>query len=284
MSFFVRSGAKINVSLRITGMRPDGYHELRSLFFGLPSIESLTITSLYDHNVNDIIEVSGEMIQGRNILEDVLFAARKHGFIPPVHIRIVKNIPPGSGLGAGSGNAAALISWVNCIQRKIIVKGEEIGSDVPFFLGENSWAIVRGRGELIEALLPSLERPFVVVAIPSFKMPTKEAFALLDNMYADGVFPMAEAEADVELRSLIARLRAGDTLGLLPNDFTPVLQRLYPEYDRIFGVFQECGAFGWGITGSGSAAFALFTEKGSFASLMNRFSEMEWIRKILCVE
>ena len=60
MSFFIRSNAKINISLRVVGKRSDGYHELRSLFFLLSSMESLTITPQYDHNVNDLVEVSGE--------------------------------------------------------------------------------------------------------------------------------------------------------------------------------------------------------------------------------
>ena len=71
----LQSAAKLNLSLRVLGRRNDGYHELRSLFYALPSVESLTIEPVYGHNVKSEIYVSGEAVRGRNILEDVLSAA-----------------------------------------------------------------------------------------------------------------------------------------------------------------------------------------------------------------
>ncbi len=65
MSIHIYSAAKLNLTLRIVGRREDGYHEIRSLFYSLPAVESLTITPLYGHNVKDEIAVEGEKIFGK---------------------------------------------------------------------------------------------------------------------------------------------------------------------------------------------------------------------------
>ncbi len=67
-----------------------------------------------------------------------------------------------------------------------------------------------------------------------------------------------EKERKRRINSLIARLRDEKNIGLLPNDFAPVLLNAHPEYELLFDLFKSTGAFGWGITGSGSAAFTLF--------------------------
>jgi len=283
MSFFIRSNAKINISLRVVGKRSDGYHELRSLFFLLSSMESLTITPQYDHNVNDLVEVSGEKVPGRNILEDVIALARARADLPALRIRLEKSIPPGSGLGGGSGNAAALAYWINCIRGGLTIKGEEIGSDVPFFFCGSPWAIVRGRGEKVFPLFSPPPSPKVLVAVPEWQMPTGEAYSLLDTV-CGGEYALSEKGAESEMDSLIAKLRDEKNVGLLPNDFAPVLLKSHPEYERLFDLFKGSGAFGWGITGSGSAAFALFSKNMNFSDSFREMSGLKWIRKIFCVE
>jgi len=283
MSFFIRSNAKINISLRVAGKRTDGYHELRSLFFLLSSMESLTITPQYDHNVNDIVEVSGENVPGRNILEDVIALAGKRADIPALRIRLEKSIPPGSGMGGGSGNAAALVYWINSMWSDLTIRGEEIGSDVPFFLCGSSWAIVRGRGEKVFPLFSPPPSPKVLVAVPEWQTPTGEAYSLLDT-FRGGEYPLSEKGAEAEIDSLIARLRDEKNVGLLPNDFAPVLLKAHPEYERVFDFFKASGAFGWGITGSGSAAFGLFSKSMNLSDSFREMSGLKWIRKIFCVE
>lgn len=283
MSFFIRSNAKINISLRVVGKRADGYHELKSLFFLLSSMESLTITPQYDHNVNDLVEVSGEKVQGRNILEEVIALARKRTDFPALQIRLEKSIPPGSGLGGGSGNAAALAYWINSMTGGLTIRAEEIGSDVPFFFCGSPWAIVRGRGEKVFPLFSPPTSPKVLVAVPEWQMSTGEAYSLLDTVCGEE-YPTSGKGAEAEIDSLIARLRDEKNIGLLPNDFAPVLLNAHPEYELLFDLFKRTGAFGWGITGSGSAAFALFSKNVSLSDSFREMSGLKWIRKIFCVE
>jgi len=281
---YLQSAAKINLTLRVTGRRPDGYHELRSIFHALPAIESLTIESDYGHNVRDVISVYGEVVRGKNILEDVLSSARKKTAVEPLRIRLQKAIPPGSGLGGGSGNAAALISWLNMMRKENEkISGEEIGSDVPFFLSGARLATVKGRGEKIELLSESFPHLAVLVVIPSWKMPTAKAFSLLARKYEAG-FPMNPETAEAEMNGVLETLHNNKIMGLLPNDFCAVLLEEHPEYKLLFSAFEESGSVGWGITGSGSAAFGLFYDKDAFTPMIRCCSQMKWIRKILLLE
>ena len=280
----LQSAAKVNITLRVTRKRDDGYHELRSLFYALPAIESLTIEPDYGHNVKDIISVTGEMIRGRNILEEVLSAARKKRGVDPLRIRLHKVIPPGSGLGGGSGNAAALISWLNSQREENEgIRGEEIGSDVPFFLNAEKWAFVGGRGERVEPLSGIMPPFHLVVVIPSWSMSTARAFSLLTAEYG-GFFPMNEEEAEDERNGILSKLHDKTFCGLLPNDFCTVLLKEHPEYADVFSAFRESGSLGWGITGSGSSAFGLFHQNDGFSRMIRSCRHMQWIRKILFVE
>ncbi len=284
MTIHLSSAAKLNLTLRITGRREDGYHELRSLFFALPSVESLTITPLYGHNVKkDDITVKGEKVFGKNILSDVLASARQLRDVPPLRIRLVKTIPPGSGLGGGSGNAGALITWISGHWGASLMTGEEVGSDVPFFVRKLPGAIVRGRGEEIEPLCGPLPYRSAVVVIPRWKVSTKKAFTLLSQRWSEG-FPRTNREAEDEIRQFVQNFTADSSAGLLPNDFAPPLLELHPEYSRLFSIFREEGAREWGISGSGGGAFALFGRDVSPWHGMKRIEALSWVKKILLVE
>ncbi|GAB1427766.1 4-(cytidine 5'-diphospho)-2-C-methyl-D-erythritol kinase [Aminivibrio sp.] len=284
MTVHLYSAAKLNLTLRITGRRKDGYHELRSLFYALPSVESLTITPLYGHNVKeDDIAVKGEKVFGRNILSDVLAAARRLGDVPPLRIRLLKAIPPGSGLGGGSGNAGALISWISAHWEAPLMTGEETGSDVPFFVRKLPWAAVRGRGEEIEPLTAPLPSRIALVVIPRWKVSTKRAFTLLSQRL-NGRFPRTPREAEDEIHRIAEGFSTPSSGGLLPNDFAPPLMELHPEYSLLFSLFKEEGAREWGISGSGSGAFALFGRDAPPWRGMKRIEALDWVRKILLVE
>ncbi|NLB84120.1 MAG: hypothetical protein GX791_07730 [Synergistaceae bacterium] len=284
MTIHLSSSAKLNLTLRITGRREDGYHELRSLFYALPGVESLTITPLYGHNVKeDDIAVKGEKVFGKNILSEVLASARQLRDVPPLKIRLVKAIPPGSGLGGGSGNAGALIAWISGYWGASLMTGEEVGSDVPFFVRKLPGAIVRGRGEKIEPLSSPLPSRSAVVVIPRWKVSTKKAFTLLSQRWSED-FPRTTAEAENEIHEFAESFTSDSSAGLLPNDFAPPLMEFHPEYSRLFSIFREEGAREWGISGSGSGAFALFGSDVSPWRGMKRIEALSWVRKILLVE
>lgn len=158
MLYVLDSPGKINLTLRITGIRNNGMHDLASLFMRLSTAEKLTFRFLDGDNVNkDVVRVHGQVIRDRNILERVLQVARKsEPHLPFMEVDIWKQVPPGSGLGAGSGNAAALIRWLSR-ELGVSFPFEEvagIGSDVPFLLEGSPFSFRVGVGDRIFCDVP----------------------------------------------------------------------------------------------------------------------------------
>ncbi len=269
------SWGKVNLSLRILGRRQDGYHRLISLFWRIGPLESLSL-GVRGQGDGDRLTVRGLAIQGPNILEKALELCRRSGWpVPWLELELEKRIPPGTGLGSGSGNAAALLRWLQsrgwCDQEL----ASRVGADVPFLLKEAPLARVSGIGEILEPL--EVDLPLrAVVALPVWPSLSAQAFAQLDRHYCDG-WPLGAQEAEQEASKLLEKLQAGHFVGTLPNDFTPLLVRQHPEYQELFQAFRDQGALAWGISGSGSAAFGLWPG-GDGRSF---FFQRPWLERIL---
>ena len=238
--------AKINLSLRVINRRHDGYHNLVSAFVKINSGDVLYISE----STAGIDIVNANMnLEGENIVAKALRLAREEGFkIPCLNVKIHKSIPPGSGLGAGSGNAAAVLQWLGA--ERIAPK---VGADVAFLCSNTKIAMVSGIGDIIEKV-PN-QNVHGVIAIPDWETNTKEAYSELDAMGYDKVDIMLARKELIDVYH--ANASAGKKIGLLPNDFVKVLVRQHPKYNELFRIFQKSDANAWGITGSGSAVFGL---------------------------
>jgi 4-diphosphocytidyl-2-C-methyl-D-erythritol kinase len=248
--------AKLNLSLRITGRRGDGYHNLVSLFLRLPPVEALLIAKSQDGR--DSVRTWGLEFEGENVVTRALRHAREEGLeVPFLDVEIFKTLCPGSGLGAGSGNAAAVLRWLagSAGASAWWNAALKTGADVPFLFSELPVALVSGVGEVLEPLEP-LEGIFVTVAFPRWVTGTENAYERLDRWYGN-TYPLNEAAARTEAEVLYQRLRAGESVGLLPNDFMPCLMANFLEYRALFELFDKSGYTAWGVTGSGAAVFAL---------------------------
>ena len=235
--------AKLNLTLRVINRRPDGYHNIVSTFLRIPSGDVLYIS---ESTAGIDVVNSNISIKGENIIMKALRTARESGFkFPYLNVKIHKSIPPGSGLGAGSGNAAAILLWLGA--EKVAAK---VGADVPFLCSDHEMAIVSGIGEHIEPAKGGI--PHGVIAIPDWQTDTKSAYQELDSL-GYGVDTLL---ARTEMRDMY-HANAGKRVGLLPNDFLKVLIKEHPKYNELFSIFDEAGADAWGVTGSGSAAFAV---------------------------
>ena len=251
MCIILPSFAKINLTLRVVQKRPDGYHNLVSTFMRIASGDVLYIT---EAKIGRDIVTADMPLDGENIVAKALRIAREEGFkVPPLNVKIHKSIPPGSGLGAGSGNAAAILWWLGA--QKVAAK---VGADVPFLVSGLNIASVSGIGEHIEPLKE--ESPHGVIAIPDWQTSTKQAYAELDEIG----YEMGLMLARKEMRD-IYHANAGRKVGLLPNDFLKVLLKEHPKYNELFRMFERAGADAWGLSGSGSAAFAVMNKPVNFA-------------------
>ena len=268
MRFIQPSAAKLNLSLRVTKKRSDGYHDIVSLFLRLSSVETLSITKIEGAD-SDNVRVSGVEVEGENIVSRALRLARKAGLDAPfLDVEISKTIFPGSGLGAGSGNAAAVLCFLCGLSRQAgsaayqnglawLNVALKTGADVPFLFSCNPLALVSGVGEILEPLEPL--KFYASIVFPEWSVGTENAYAQLDGRHG-GEYPLSGSAARAEAYALHKKLLAGERVGFMPNDFAPALMEKFPEYLGLFDVFDKSGHIAWGVTGSGGAAFALSKE------------------------
>ena len=170
--------AKLTLSLRITGVRPDGYHELEAEMVALDLHDTLRLepgTGLTVHAEHPGPAGLGEVPSGPdNLVAKALTAVGREA-----RVRLIKRIPPGAGLGGGSSDAAAILRWAGCGDLAVAAR---LGADVPFCV-VGGRASVRGIGEAVVPL-PYEERHFVLL-LPPFGVNTAGRLSRLGRVGPD---------------------------------------------------------------------------------------------------
>jgi 4-diphosphocytidyl-2-C-methyl-D-erythritol kinase len=243
----VNAFAKINLSLRVMGTRPDGYHELRTVFQSIALHDTLTIQRAPGRFALTC-DVPGCPADRTNLVwraaELVWRAAGRRGAPRDMSIHLTKRVPMRAGLGGGSSDGAAAIRalgrrWgVDDVRQRAIAAA--LGADVPFFF-EGGTVLGLERGDL---LFPLVDHPpaWVVLVVPRFGISTHDAFSWVDSR--------SERQSDVRR---------------LENDLQVVVAERHPEIARIVRALHRSGATLAAMSGSGSAVFGLFTAKRSAA-------------------
>lgn len=263
---YIPSYIKINLSLRVFVPRDDGYHEISTLFHKLGPIEWLGIRRLNGTNRDDIINSHNIGVSGTNIISRAIeFLRSKSVRLPPIECNIWKVLPVGSGIGAGSGNGAAILEWASTIYDLILDPAElaTLGADIPFFLSKTKTALATGVGERLKLLDP-LTGIYALLAIPNIKISTAEAYRELDESRKRGEAKIVPVSfAIYEALNLYADLEKRRRIGFLPNDFVTVLRKKSDFYDGFFDLCNSTfnNGLAWGLSGSGSSVFCLFTDK-----------------------
>jgi 4-diphosphocytidyl-2-C-methyl-D-erythritol kinase len=261
--YFMRiiAPAKINLHLAVLDRRPDGFHNLESLFLALDFGDILHFEPFYAGKTTEIT-MEGYAAAGfdlspeKNIVFKALSLFReKTGFNQSLKIKVEKHIPMGGGLGGGSSDAASTLLALNKIagsplsRENLLEMAATLGSDVPFFIYETPAAKITGRGEQIEPVEPP--RWFIVLVNPGFHSDTETAFRLLDEYRAKN-----PAEVSVSASLINKNSYCGD------NDFLPVFEEKEKAvYNGIISQLQRLGACFAGLSGAGSTCFGLFKEK-----------------------
>mgnify|MGYP000895702715 FL=1 len=262
---YIPSYIKINLTLRVFVPREDGYHEIATLFHKLGPVEWLGVKKYNDAAQKDVINSQNIVISGTNTVERALNFLREKGIkLPPMECNIWKILPVGSGIGAGSGNAAAILEWLSTVYDIELDFFElaSIGADIPFFLSKARTALATGVGERLK-LLDQLTGICVLLVIPDKSISTAEAYRKLDEDRKKGninIVPVSHAI--YEALNIYGNLERRKKIGLLPNDFISILRKESNFYDKFFDL---CNTFksslAWSVSGSGSSAFCLFTDK-----------------------
>lgn len=260
----VYPNVKLNLGLRVLGKRPDGYHELESLFIPWDGFrDELCVEPAAEFG----IEIGGPCYRGWDPSEDLTARAwrllRDEFGIGPVRIRLTKNSPVGAGLGGGSADGAFMVRALNDLfslglsDDALAALAAHLGSDCPFFI-YNRPMFVSGRGDVLEAFDVDLAGYRIEVAVPEgVAVSTREAYAGLD---AQGeVLPPRGMPAST-LREVL-RLPVPSWRGRLVNDFERSVFPAHPEIAALKERFYAEGATYASMSGSGSAVFALFPLK-----------------------
>ena len=253
----VKAHAKINLSLDIVGKRPDGYHEIKTVFHEIPLCDELAFSVIKQKEI--VVESSDPALPLGE--KNLAYQAAKllfDEYHPDCGIRIFidKKIPWGAGLGGGSSDAAATLKAINSIFG-FRLSGEllrryalRLGADVPFFVSGGT-AFAKGIGERLVPLNELNSMP-MVIAKPNCHVSTVSAYRAIDNEVS--VF-----HPDVD--GLVEGIRNNnfeDIYGNIGNSFEAPVFRFYPEIKELKEAFLREGAAASSMTGSGSAVFAFF--------------------------
>ena len=253
----IKSPAKLNIRLKVTGRRTDGYHELVSVMIPVTLFDHIELKTIQTQNIQIFC-------QGFSVPEDesnlVYRAAQsffsRTGIKQGVSIKLTKNIPVAAGLGGGSGNAAATLNALNemCSHpltfQDLETLAISLGADVPFFLYDGP-CIARGIGEILERIKKWPRFWYVIVTPPisvstawvyenlKLKLTTDEYTFILRHL-AEGKFQIAD---------------------ILENDLETVTATHFPVINTIKKALFENGAEGALMSGSGPSVFGVFNSE-----------------------
>lgn len=264
----VRAYAKINLSLRVLGIRPDGYHELRTVFQTIGLADTLDIAYTPGRGLS--IALDDPMALDDNLVTRAARAFaerfRVHGVLK---MKLVKRIPSGAGLGGGSSDAAAVLLALPALCGKrsslpeLMELGAGLGSDVPFFLAGGA-ALGIGRGEELYPLPEPKPLPVLVVA-PHVHVSTPEAYRLLER---PALTSLAEPP---KLNTFQSFVWDEDLVSGSGNDFETAVFRLHPELERWLRKLERSGAHVARLSGSGAALFGVFPNQARLQGALPRF-------------
>ena len=247
--------AKLNLGLRVLYRRPDGYHELRTVFQTISLADRLDIEFTPARSIR--VEIEGTPDIADNLVERACHAALEAMKVH-AHVRFTlrKKIPMGAGLGGGSSDAAAVLLALPVLARKTLPAASlatQLGSDVPFFL-HGGTALGLGRGEELYPL-PDLQSARGLLVVPNVHSSTAEA-------YRDLSPTLTSIRLQNKLDSFQREVwRATvDQAGVDGNDFEEVVFARHPELKRIKQRLSRLGAKPAAMTGSGSAIFGIFAD------------------------
>ncbi|MFL6333343.1 MAG: 4-(cytidine 5'-diphospho)-2-C-methyl-D-erythritol kinase [Pyrinomonadaceae bacterium] len=254
--------AKINLGLRVHGRRPDGYHEISTIFQTVTLRDTLSFQATNDGSLELVCSDPSIPTDDSNLILRAASALRERsGVSQGARVELVKLIPAGGGLGGGSADAAVTLAalatlWgIKKCAGDLAEIGARLGADVPFFLYGGT-ASGTGTGTEIRPLEDAPQMHLVIVA-PAVHVSTAEAYRAL------GAPALTKVEPLVNLSVSRTEADFPDSLcDVWSNDFEAVVVRLYPEIGRGRERLVASGAGRVMLSGSGSSVFGVFENKG----------------------
>ena len=245
--------AKINLGLSVILKRPDGFHNLETIFYPIPLREALEIVPS-DQN---LFFPTGIKIPGKEsdnlVLRACSMLTKHYPQIKPMEIHLHKVIPLGAGLGGGSSDAAEIIQLIDRLfnlkisSRKLFEFASNLGSDCPFFM-QSGPCFATGRGEILEPLALNLSEYSILLIHPEIQVNTAWAFSRI-----------RPSLPKYDLKEMIFR-PVKDWVHTISNDFELPVFEAFPQLRGIKHQLYNAGALYASMTGSGSTIYAIFNK------------------------
>ncbi len=261
----VRAPAKINLHLAVGDVRPDGYHDLVTVFHAVDLADELTITAAPRHSVRTV-PTDGVPTGSKNLAGVAArLLARRTRLGGPVAIEIAKQIPVAGGMAGGSADAAAALVGCAALWGLEIGRGElaeigaDIGADVPFALTGGT-AVGTGRGDRLSPVLARTPLHWVL-ALADQGLSTPAVFAELDRLRAETNPPRVGPVNRV--LSALASGEPAEVAAALGNDLQVAAISLHPGLRRTLRAGMAAGALGGVVSGSGPTVALLCADAES---------------------
>ncbi len=276
MKVKVPSLAKLNLDLRVLHKRPDGFHELRTIFQTISLGDDLAIefesAKRTKIDLNSSVEIEDNLVirAARLLLEHTKTTAR-------LRFSLLKRIPMGAGLGGGSSNAAAVLIALAALSGRRMTFAElaelagMLGSDVPFFLYGGT-ALGLGKGSELYPL-PDSDARAVLVVCTGVHVATGWAYQALGRDVTSALTSQAESPILREFQTVAWALADRDLDRIsLRNDFEKAVFGQYPELGKVVEKLRRLGARPALMTGSGSGVFGVFRDLPTAVAAAAKFA------------
>lgn len=261
MEIYEKAYAKLNISLDVLGLLPNGYHEMRMVMQSVGLYDDVYVKLNDSGNLSCSCDAEFLPTDESNLAvkaAKAFFAAAKTE-AAGAEIRLIKRIPTCAGMGGGSSDAAAVLRALNRLCGDKFSRAElesiaaTVGSDVPFCVAGGT-QLATLTGTALEDL-PPMPDCALVICKPPFAIRTPELFAKIDSR---------RSRLHPDTAGIIAALRKGELAGVaqrMYNVFEDVLPRSCADIARLKSLILDCGALGSIMTGTGSALFGVFNDE-----------------------
>ena len=247
--------AKINLGLNIVEKRPDGYHNLETIFYPINLQDALEVTRRENNDKEYTLHISGAPLEGdpedNLVVKAYKLLKKDYPGLLPVDIHMYKHIPAGAGLGGGSSDAACMIKLLNdkfslgLSTERMEEYAVKLGADCSFFI-RNKPVFATGIGNLFEPVELSLKGYHIILIKPDIFVSTRDAFAEIK--------PVRPA---VSLKEIVKQPME-TWKNSMKNDFEDSVFKKFPEIAAIKDELYDLGAVYAAMSGSGSSVYGIF--------------------------
>ncbi|SDI04404.1 4-diphosphocytidyl-2-C-methyl-D-erythritol kinase [Pseudobutyrivibrio sp. 49] len=279
-SIDVKALAKINIGLDVTGIRDDGYHEVRMIMQTVNLFDKLTVKKVKDGTVSMSTNLKFLPVNDDNLcIKAAKLLIDEFGIKEGVDISLEKHIPVAAGMAGGSTDGAAVLFAVNKLfdlglsKKDLMDRGVKLGADVPYCVMRGT-ALAEGIGEVLSPLPPMIKCP-VLIAKPGISVSTKQVYQDLDAKFDKVKHP--------DIDQLIEDIKAQDLKTLcshMGNVLEEVTIPMYPIISDIKQNMMDHGAVGAMMSGSGPTVFGFFEDNKTAKAAKEALTESGMVKQL----